>query len=112
MSASAFKSANSIKEVTVLAAVNFKAVAHFPKEPADTCVSKSITNNYRLDFSFVGGLLTSWLTAHLVQAAAGTDTAADGDGQNNDKSSNTKDHGQCRVMSREFVTKKKETKKN
>lgn len=42
----------------------------------------------------------SWLTAHLVQAAAGTDTAADGDGQNNDKSSNTKDHGQSRVMSR------------
>lgn len=36
----------------------------------------------------------SWLAAHLVQAAARTDTAADGDEENDDEASNTEDHGQ------------------
>lgn len=40
-----------------------------------------------------GGLLTSWLAAHLVQAAAGTHTAADEDEHSGDGATDTKDHG-------------------
>lgn len=39
-------------------------------------------------------VLTSWFAAHLVQAAAGTDTAADDDEENGSDAPKTKDHGQ------------------
>lgn len=58
------------------------------------------------------GLLTSWLAAHLVQAAAGTDTAADEDEENDDAASDTKDHGQrCKMRAIDKIT-KRERKKN
>lgn len=47
----------------------------------------------------------SWLAAHLVQAAAGTDTAADEDKQNGDEATNTKDHGQrCVMIAKGIIT--------
>lgn len=41
-----------------------------------------------------GSYHRSWLAAHLVQAAARTNTAANEDNQKGNNGTNTKDHGQ------------------
>lgn len=49
-------------------------------------------------------VLTSWLATQLVQAAAGTNTAADDDDKNKNKDSNT-DTNEGRIVGRSSVEK-------
>lgn len=57
-------------------------------------------------------LLTLWLAAHFVHAAAGTNTAADEDEQNDDRADNTKDHVHwCGMIENRLGFTEEETKK-
>lgn len=81
------------------------------KERAASSASEKHHQQQNTDLIASGGLLTSWLAAHVVQAAAGTDTAADEDEQNDNEATNTKDHGQWRGIELKVISTKEETKK-